>query len=389
VNSLVDDRNDDGLRKGTIYAPVRTGASIFGQLTEVLSMLTRCLFVGVGLLGVLSLVGGCGAGATGGAGNPDGGSNVGGGGSLGSNSGLGQPCVLGADAGAVQAVYNNQALACPSGLCLKPVQQAGSYSTVDTAPYCASECSTDNDCTGATRDPNNPNDKRCMRGYACGVAFVVGPFCCKKLCLCKDFLGTAGLSTPLACDPAQNQGLLCQGAASAGEPLPNPQQETDLSVSLAGSLAGPRPACVDFPLIDTVSSTPGIQADCQVRDRGPCSTPGTNGCSTTGYKEAFLPECKDAQGSPLDPASLDPGAASQPLHTQAQIDAVLATVSENSRPCWYLSYDNSASGCATAYNGQRISVLWPTGTVPPAGSILAINCLTCATYDPACATAGQ
>jgi hypothetical protein len=354
-------------------------------------MLTRCLLVGVGLLGVLSLVGGCGAGATGGAGNPDGGSNVGGGGSLGSNSGLGQPCVLGADAGAVQAVYNDQAIECPSGLCLKPVQQ-GTYSTVDTAPYCASECSTDNDCTGATRDPNDPSDKRCRNGYACGVAFVVGPLCCKKLCLCKDFfLGTsfAALSTPPACNPAQNQGLVCQGAASAGEPLPNPQQETDFSVSLAGSLAGPMPACVDFPLIDTVSSTPGVQPDCQVDVRSPCATPGTNGCPAAGFKYTFLSECKDVQGNFLDPASLDPGAASQPLRTQAQIDAVLATVSENSRPCWYLSYDNSASGCATAYNGQRISVLWPTGTVPPAGTVLTTHCLTCATYDPACATAGH
>jgi len=346
-------------------------------------MLTRCLVVGLGSLGLLSLVGGCGTDAAGGAGNPDGGSNLGGG--LGSNSGLGQPCVLGADAGPYQAVYDNQALQCPSGLCLKPIVQQGAFSAMDTAAYCASECSTDNDCTGATRDPNDPTDKRCRNGYACGTAFVVGPLCCKKLCLCKDFLLTA----PLACDPAQNQGLVCQGAASAGAPLPNPQQETDILVSLSGSGLGPRPACVNFPLIDTVSNTPGVQADCQVRDRSPCAMPGQNGCLSSGHTEVSLPECKDAQGKPLDPASLNPGADSQPLHTQAQIDAVLATVSEISRPCWYLSYDNSSSGCAAAYNGQRISALWPTGTVPPTGTILAISCLTCATYDPVCATAGQ
>jgi hypothetical protein len=348
-------------------------------------MFTRCLVFGVGLLGLLSLVGGCGAGATGDTGNPDGGSNVGGGGSPGSNSGLGQPCVLGADAAPYQAVYDNQALECPSGLCLKPVVQPGASSAMDTAAYCGSECSTDSDCTGATRDPNDPSDKRCRNGYACGAAFVVGPLCCKKLCLCKDFL----LSMPLACDPAQNQGLVCQGAATAGAPLPNPQQETDILVGLAGSYPGTRPACLAFPLIDTVSSTPGIQPDCQVRDRSPCAMPGQNGCLSSGYKETPLPECTDAQGNPLDPASLDPGSDSQPLNTQAQISAVLATVSENSRPCWYLSYDNSASGCATSYKGQRISALWPTGTVTPTGTQLAISCLTCATYDPACATAGQ
>ena len=350
-------------------------------------MLTRCLVVGVGLLGLLSFVGGCGAGATGDTGNPDGGGNVGGGGSLGSNSGLGQPCVLGADAAPYHPVYDNQALECPSGLCLKPLFQQGGYGAVDTAAYCASECSTDNDCTGAIRDPNDPSDRRCASGYACGVEFVVGPLCCKKLCLCKDFLGNS-LSTPLTCDPAQNQGLGCQ-AASAAEPLPNPQQQTDFSVSLVGSFPATRPACLAFPLIDTVSSTPGIQPDCQVRDTSLCATPGQNGCLASGQKVTPLPECRDVQGNSLDPASLDPGADSQPLHTQAQIDAVLATVSENTRPCWYLSYDNSSSGCATSYNGERISALWPTGTVPPAGTQLGISCLTCATDDPACATAGQ
>ena len=294
---------------------------------------------------------------------------------------VGQPCDLLADAGPQQAVYNNQAPECPSGLCLKPVQQVAVAQVVDTAAYCASQCLTDNDCAGATRDPNDPSDKRCRSGYACGVAFVVGPLCCKKLCLCKDFLGYNGLQTPLACDPAQNQGPVCQAASTVAPSTP--EQQTDVSVKLPG------PACISFPLIDTVSSAPGVQPDCQVYDRSPCATPGTNGCSTAGYNYTFLTECKDAQGLFLDPASLDPGTDTQPLHTQAQIDSVLASVSENSRPCWYLSYDNSASGCATAYNGQRISALWPTGTVPPAGTILGISCLTCATYDPACATAGQ
>ena len=347
-------------------------------------MFTKHHVIVVGLLGALFSVGGCGAGATGAAGNSDGGGNVGGGDNPTSSAGLGQPCVLGVDAAPYRAVYDNQALECPSGLCLKPVVEPGAFSAMDTAPYCASECLTDNDCTGATRDPNDPNDKRCSNGYACGAAFVVGPLCCKKLCLCKDFL----VSMPLACDPAQNQGLACQAASSA-EPLPNPQQETDLVVSLSGSLLGPMPACFSFPLIDTVSTTPGVQPDCQVRDRSPCAMPGQNGCGVSGYKETPLPECKNVQGNPLDPASLDPGPDSQPLNTQAQISAVLATVSENSRPCWYLSYDNSASGCATSYKGQRISALWPTSTVPPTGTQLAISCLTCATNDPACATAGQ
>jgi hypothetical protein len=49
------------------------------------------------------------------------------------------------------------------------------------------------------RDNSNPLDKRCSTGYTCGIPFVKGRICCQKLCLCKDFIGKAGLSTPIAC----------------------------------------------------------------------------------------------------------------------------------------------------------------------------------------------
>jgi hypothetical protein len=54
---------------------------------------------------------------------------------------------------------------------------------------------------------------RCKTGFACGVAFVVGPLCCQKLCLCKDFLGTTGLQTPQTCDvklPENHGKTACQ-----------------------------------------------------------------------------------------------------------------------------------------------------------------------------------
>jgi hypothetical protein len=120
-----------------------------------------------------------------------------------SSLGIGTPCdVLAANPGQTQAIYNVQALECPSRICLKPVDRVGG---VNTAAFCSSGCSTDSDCVGATQDPNNPSDKRCVTGYACGVAFVVGPLCCRKLCLCKDFLATV-LQTPAACDPSLNNG---------------------------------------------------------------------------------------------------------------------------------------------------------------------------------------
>ena len=175
-------------------------------------MVTRCRAVVVGLLGVLFVVGGCGGGP-------------------GNSNGVGRPCDLLADAGQTQAVYNNQAAECPSGLCLKPANQLAAM--VTTGATCSAECTRDSDCNGEMRDMSDPMDKRCTNGFACAVPFVVGPLCCKKLCTCKDFLGPGSLATPVTCDPAQNQGLGCQdvsGAAGTGAPTPNPLQETDFTI---------------------------------------------------------------------------------------------------------------------------------------------------------------
>ena len=125
------------------------------------------------------------------------------------DNGIGRPCDILADAGQAQAVYNPQALECPSRICLKPLNQG--TTVVETGAYCSATCSKDSDCDGQKKDMSDNSDHRCASGYACGVAFVVGALCCKKLCLCKDFLppGT-GLQAPQTCDPARNGGLGCQ-----------------------------------------------------------------------------------------------------------------------------------------------------------------------------------
>ena len=133
--------------------------------------------------------------------------------------GIGRPCDVLADASTIQAVYNPSALECPSRICLKPDVQPGGTAvgttTTDangqqhvivapTGPYCSATCSRDSDCGGQKRDSNhNDTDARCMNGYTCGVVFSVGPFCCKKLCLCKDFYNLdqgGGLETPVICN---------------------------------------------------------------------------------------------------------------------------------------------------------------------------------------------
>ena len=110
---------------------------------------------------------------------------------------FGAPCSV---AGSLrQAVYNDQAPECSSGLCVKPLA-TWDVENVDTGPSCTRICQSDDDCSGAqARDPANPSDKACMTGYTCGVAFVVGSLCCKKLCLCKDFLGGRVGTNPLTC----------------------------------------------------------------------------------------------------------------------------------------------------------------------------------------------
>lgn len=113
---------------------------------------------------------------------------------------IGRPCDVLTDAGTEQAVYNSEALECPSRICLKPAYQSGASKASATGAFCSAPCSQDSDCDpNQLRDTTNQNDHRCKSGFACGIAFVKGPICCQKLCLCRDFLGTNGTAIPIAC----------------------------------------------------------------------------------------------------------------------------------------------------------------------------------------------
>ncbi len=121
---------------------------------------------------------------------------------------IGRVCELSVDGGAQsQAVVNSQALECPTRLCLRPAQDINMAERVDTTSLCSAECSKDSDCDGGeTRKGTNMKDFRCKGGFVCGVATVTGSYCCKKLCMCKDFLTipASGLETPKACDRSVN-----------------------------------------------------------------------------------------------------------------------------------------------------------------------------------------
>jgi hypothetical protein len=121
-----------------------------------------------------------------------------------------------------------------------------------------------------------------------------------------------------------------------------------------------KPGCVNYPLIDTDPNWPGVQPECQVLDRISCDTPNVGNCLSSGYEEKSLLECMDG-AHPLDATTPN-----------------LNAIPDSARPCWYLTYDKTAAGCATAPDGQRILALRRSGTVAPAGTLLAMKCLTCA-----------
>lgn len=112
--------------------------------------------------------------------------------------GIGTPCDLGFYASDQQASYNSAASECPSHVCLKPMVDPAVSQPVTTGPFCTADCATDSDCVGVARDPSNPSDTSCIGGYACAIPFVKGRLCCRKLCVCKDFI--ADVTTPASCE---------------------------------------------------------------------------------------------------------------------------------------------------------------------------------------------
>jgi hypothetical protein len=95
-------------------------------------------------------------------------------------------------------------LACPSRICLLPGDQKVATTVDGDGPFCTATCSSDDDCSeaeGAAK--GDATDPRCKTGFVCGVATEVGPFCCEKLCICRDFVmvPTGGLPVPDSCTP--------------------------------------------------------------------------------------------------------------------------------------------------------------------------------------------
>src|SRR5262245_6008095 len=97
---------------------------------------------------------------------------------------VGRQCFIGADASlGGSTVVVSPSLECQSRDCLR---------FEGHQELCTAECEVDDDC--------DKEGDTCDAKFICGVATVTGPFACKKLCVCEDFVsGDAGLPTPAAC----------------------------------------------------------------------------------------------------------------------------------------------------------------------------------------------
>jgi hypothetical protein len=111
---------------------------------------------------------------------------------------VGRICDLGTEQPAAgEVVVASPSLDCVTHTCLRvPLDRElppGSSFPEGTNGLCTAECESAADCE---RVPESP----CVGGFTCGVPVTVGPFCCRKFCVCKDYIRNGELPEPLACD---------------------------------------------------------------------------------------------------------------------------------------------------------------------------------------------
>ena len=108
---------------------------------------------------------------------------------------IGRPCSLGIPADGGDTTITSPALQCPSRICILPQadHDPRSAKQIDdhrdgTTSLCTASCSGDGDCAGEGADKNDSTDQRCRGGFTCMWPTTVGPFCCQKMCVCRDFV---------------------------------------------------------------------------------------------------------------------------------------------------------------------------------------------------------
>ena len=101
------------------------------------------------------------------------------------------------DAGIPSTVVGSPALECQSRICLHVESR--------TPDMCTAECEVDDDCDTSPESP-------CQGGFVCMVPVVTGNFCCKKMCVCRDYTTLAEgemPAEPAACDEGNAANECC------------------------------------------------------------------------------------------------------------------------------------------------------------------------------------
>lgn len=113
---------------------------------------------------------------------------------------VGRKCFIGAEPdNETQTIISSPALECQSRTCLHTPLATGKTLPVDSelTPLCTAECSSNSDCDKVPESP-------CQTGFECIVPVITGDFCCRKMCVCRDFLlipEDGEIPLPAACDP--------------------------------------------------------------------------------------------------------------------------------------------------------------------------------------------
>jgi len=118
---------------------------------------------------------------------------------------VGRICSIGADPdNDNQAILATPALDCPSRICLHQPVQGQLPPGVTATDQCTAFCDTDSDCDKVPESP-------CVNGFACAIPVVTGGLCCRKMCICKDYLviPDGGIPEPKACDPGNADNQCC------------------------------------------------------------------------------------------------------------------------------------------------------------------------------------
>jgi hypothetical protein len=113
-------------------------------------------------------------------------------------------------------------LDCVSRQCLHvPLgRQLPMGSTYPSGPtgLCSAGCQQDSDCDTVPESP-------CKTGFTCGIppGLTVGPFCCEKFCVCRDYvqipMSTGQLVPPMACDGTNSANACCNLAGRRGNSM--------------------------------------------------------------------------------------------------------------------------------------------------------------------------